>query len=155
MSKAILSAAFVVGLFTSTCSTSLAYEKIPVASSFMCCVDSPKVAKKPKYSRLNVRKILSKPFVYLTGIASWYGPNFEGRTTASGTIFNGYRHICAMRYMRLGTLITVRNLANGLSTTCRVEDRGPFVWSRIIDVSWAVKRAIGMQGLAYVSISYR
>jgi rare lipoprotein A len=63
--------------------------------------------------------------------------------------------ICAMRHIRLGTLIRVVNVSNGRSATCRVDDRGPYVGDRIIDVSLYVKQKLHMGGLAYVKVYAR
>lgn len=76
--------------------------------------------------------------------ASWYGPGFHGRQTASGERFNQNAPTCAHRTARFGTLIRVTNLANGRSAVCRVNDRGPYVAGRAIDVSRGVAVRLGM-----------
>ena len=77
------------------------------------------------------------------GMASWYGPGFQGRKTANGERFNT---------LPFNTLIKVTNLDNGVSTVVRINDRGPFVRGRIIDLSNAAKNEIQMGGLAQVRI---
>ena len=109
--------------------------------------------KKPK-SKV-VSKVLNNRFfkhLYDTGIASFYGLDFQGSRTASGTPFNTYAKMCAMRYVPLNTTVVVKNLRTGLSTTCKVLDRGPFVPGRIIDLSIAAAHAIGFNGLEAVAI---
>lgn len=87
-----------------------------------------------------------------TGEASWYGPGFHGRKTASGEIFDTYEFTAAHKYLPFGTLLKVTNLSNNLSTVVRVNDRGPYSKNRIIDLSKASKTAIGMDGVAKVRI---
>lgn len=76
--------------------------------------------------------------------ASWYGPGFHGRQTASGERFNQHASTCAHRTARFGSLIRVTNLANGRSAVCRVNDRGPYVAGRVIDVSRGIAVRLGM-----------
>jgi rare lipoprotein A len=88
------------------------------------------------------------------GIASWYGPRFKHRRTASGEIFEPRKATAAHRHLPLGTRVRVTNLANGRSLTVRVNDRGPYVPGRIIDLSKGAARKLGMvhAGLAPVKI---
>lgn len=76
--------------------------------------------------------------------ASWYGPGFHGRQTASGERFDQRASTCAHKTLRFGTRVRVTNLANGRSVVCRVNDRGPFVAGRSIDVSREVAVRLGM-----------
>lgn len=78
-----------------------------------------------------------------TGIASWYGRKFHGRTTANGERYDMYRYSAAHRSLPLPTWVRVTNLANGRSLDVRVNDRGPFHDDRIIDLSYAAARALG------------
>lgn len=80
------------------------------------------------------------------GIASWYGHPYHGRPTASGEIYNMYAISAAHRTLPFGTEVRVHNLDNGLSLVVRVNDRGPFIEGRIIDLSYAAARAIHMEG---------
>jgi rare lipoprotein A len=88
------------------------------------------------------------------GIASWYGPDFQGRETASGQTFNMHDLTCAHRTLPLGSLVRVTNLQNHKSVVLRVNDRGPVPESRVIDLSYAAARQLGMrkEGLARVRI---
>ena len=78
------------------------------------------------------------------GEASYYGAAFAGNRTASGERFDPDALTCAHRSLPLGTLLRVTNIANGRSVTVRVNDRGPFVRSRLLDMSLAAARDIGM-----------
>ena len=69
------------------------------------------------------------------GIASWYGPNFHGKKTANGEIFNQYKVSAAHKTLPLPTIVKVTNLENNISLKIRINDRGPFVRGRIIDLS--------------------
>jgi rare lipoprotein A len=87
-----------------------------------------------------------------TGIASWYGPGFHGRRTASGERYNQYGISCAHKTLRLGSIVRVTDLRSGRSIRCRINDRGPYVRGRIIDLSKGAARALGMRGLAKVRV---
>ncbi len=91
-----------------------------------------------------------------TGIASWYGKTFHGRTTASGRKFNMYEMTAAHTTLPTGTQVKVTNLSNGRSAVVVITDRGPFAHGRIIDLSWAAARHLGFvnQGTAKVLVTY-
>ena len=78
------------------------------------------------------------------GVASWYGGSFNGRPTASGETYDQDARTCAHRTLPFGTIVHVFNHDNGRSTSCRVNDRGPFVAGRIIDLSRRVTGEIGL-----------
>lgn len=88
------------------------------------------------------------------GRASWYGPGFVGRLTANGERYDQNAATCAHRRLKMGTLVRVTNLANGKVATCRVNDRGPYVGGRIIDVSKRIASRLGMlrSGVAPVRV---
>jgi rare lipoprotein A len=88
------------------------------------------------------------------GIASWYGADFHGRRTSSGEVYDMYQLTCAHQTLPLGTMVMVTNLENGSSLELKVNDRGPFVKDRIIDVSYAAARMLGMweKGTASVKV---
>lgn len=88
------------------------------------------------------------------GIASWYGPNFHGKLTSSGIPYDMYAMSAANKILPLYTWVKVTNLENGKSTVVQINDRGPFVDNRIIDLSYAAAKAIGMTraGTALVEI---
>lgn len=80
------------------------------------------------------------------GIASWYGPGFDGKRTASGEVYDMEDLTAAHKRLPFGTHVQVENLDNGLRTEVRINDRGPFVDDRIIDLSRAAAREIQMLG---------
>ncbi|MFB2935181.1 septal ring lytic transglycosylase RlpA family protein [Aerosakkonemataceae cyanobacterium BLCC-F154] len=90
----------------------------------------------------------------LRGIASWYGPGFHGNRTANGERYNQNSLTAAHRSLPFGTMVRVTNLRNGLSVVVRINDRGPFTRGRIIDLSAAAARTIGLtsSGIARVTV---
>jgi len=88
------------------------------------------------------------------GQASWYGPGFHGRRTASGERFNSYDMTAAHRSLPFGTRLRVVNETNGRSVVVRVNDRGPFAHRRIIDLAKGPAQQLGLTsaGTAYVSL---
>src|SRR5437016_9624209 len=80
------------------------------------------------------------------GVASWYGPGFHGNRTANGEIYDQFELTAAHPSLPLGTRAMVTNLANGRAVEVRINDRGPFVDGRAIDLSYAAARTIGMIG---------
>jgi len=85
-------------------------------------------------------------FAAQEGIASWYGGKFQGRTTANGEIFDTNKFTAAHKTLPFGTMVKVTNLENGSTTIVRINDRGPFIPGRIIDLSRAAAMEIGMTG---------
>jgi peptidoglycan lytic transglycosylase len=88
------------------------------------------------------------------GVASWYGPDFHGKPTSSGEIYDMYQLTCAHNSLPLGTTVIVTNIENGRSIELKVNDRGPFVKERIIDLSYAAARILGIyeKGTAFVKV---
>lgn len=80
------------------------------------------------------------------GIASWYGKKFHGRRTSSGEVYDMYAMTAAHKTLPLGTWVQVRRLDDNRSIVVRVNDRGPFVHGRIIDLSYTGARELGMLG---------
>ncbi|KGM43302.1 lipoprotein [Alkalispirochaeta odontotermitis] len=80
------------------------------------------------------------------GIASWYGKDFHGKKTSNGEIYNMYALTAAHKTLPLGTFVRVRNLENNRLVEVRVNDRGPFVRGRIIDLSYTAAQKIGIVG---------
>ncbi|HEV2543506.1 MAG TPA: septal ring lytic transglycosylase RlpA family protein [Methylobacterium sp.] len=85
-----------------------------------------------------------------SGQASWYG---SGRKTANGERFNPNGYTAAHRSLPFGTRVRVTNRSNGRSVVVRINDRGPFVGGRVIDLARGSARAIGMSGTSYVSLN--
>jgi len=90
----------------------------------------------------------------MDGVASWYGPNFHGKQTSNGEIYNMHGRTAAHKTWPMDTMVKVSNLENGKSTIVRINDRGPFVKGRIIDCSYTAGKEIGLDrmGIAKVSI---
>ncbi len=81
-----------------------------------------------------------------TGYASWYGPGFHGRKTANGERYNMHAMTAAHRILPMNTWVRVRNLRNGREVVVRINDRGPFVKNRIIDLSYTAAKKLGIVG---------
>lgn len=95
-----------------------------------------------------------KPLLHQTGVASWYGPGFEKRKTASGKRLDATAMTAAHRSLPMNSRARVTNLKNGKSVDVTVNDRGPFTKGRVIDLSIAAARWIGIKdvGLARVRV---
>jgi peptidoglycan lytic transglycosylase len=87
-----------------------------------------------------------KPIKSWTAVASWYGPNFQGQTTASGQTFNMYALTAAHPWLPLGSLVRVVDLRTKRSQLVHINDRGPYVEGRQIDLSFMVASRIGLVG---------
>jgi len=136
------------------------------------CSQKAKVIKKPgatKYTsaarhRATMRsyKVLGKRYnptyvevgQVMHGISSWYGPNFHGKYTSNGEVYNMHARTAAHKTWPMDTMVKVKNLQNGKSTIVRINDRGPFVRGRIIDCSYTAGKEIGLDkmGIAKVEI---
>ncbi len=80
------------------------------------------------------------------GLASWYGPDFHGKKTSNGEIYNMHAMTAAHKTLPLGTSVRVVNQINGRQEIVRINDRGPFVGSRIIDLSYEAAKRLGVVG---------
>ena len=87
-----------------------------------------------------------------SGIASWYGEEFHGRRTSNGEVYNMHELTAAHRTLPFGTVAEITNLKNGRSVTVRINDRGPFVGNRIIDLSYAAARMLDMVGPGVIPV---
>lgn len=81
-----------------------------------------------------------------SGIASWYGSDFHGRTTSNGEVYDMHAMTAAHKTLPLGVYVKVRNRDNGREAVVRINDRGPFVAGRIIDLSYSAAKVIGIVG---------
>ena len=88
-----------------------------------------------------------------SGGASWYGPGFHGKTTASGERFNTHALTAAHRSLPFGTRVRVTNERTGRSVVVRINDRGPFAGGRVIDLSKAAAQAVGISGVGRVKLT--
>jgi rare lipoprotein A len=89
-------------------------------------------------------------------VASWYGHDFHGKTTASGDVFDMHKFTCAHRTFPFGTWLKITNILNNKSTFCVVNDRGPFAAFRGLDLSYAAAKVLDMisLGICAVRIEY-
>lgn len=86
------------------------------------------------------------------GIASWYGPGFQGKKTANGEIFNMYEMTAAHKTLPIPSYAEITNLRNNKTVIVRINDRGPFVGNRLLDLSYAAAKTIGIKGTGKVEI---
>lgn len=125
----------------------------PQAAEAASLEDGAVPVKKGKAVRqANSREASKKKM--LRGQASWYGPGFHGKKTASGEIFDQRRLTAAHKTLPLGTIAKVTNLENGNTVEVEINDRGPYVGERVIDVSRAAAKALGFidSGITLVRI---
>lgn len=86
------------------------------------------------------------------GVASWYGPGFHGRTTASGERYDMHQLTAAHKTLPFGTRVLVRNARSGQEVVVRINDRGPYVAGRVIDLSKAAAQVLGIDGVGAVEL---
>ena len=89
---------------------------------------------------------------YLRGLASYYGPGFHGKKTANGEVFNMYKLTAAHRTLPLGTKARIWNIENGRSCIVKINDRGPFIEGRILDLSYAAGLELEMTTKGVVNV---
>lgn len=92
------------------------------------------------------RGTASRGMTLEVGVASWYGPTFHGKSTANGETYDQNEMTAAHKTLPFNTVVKVTNLENGKSVTVRINDRGPYVGNRIIDVSRAAAERLDMIG---------
>lgn len=122
-------------------------------SSLMSCLPKQRVFFEKKIEpSFKIERRESRGVQY--GMASWYGPKFHGKRTSSGEIYDMYQLTCAHNTLALGTMVVVTNLENGRALELKVNDRGPFVKDRIIDLSYAAAKILGIyeKGTAFVKV---
>ncbi|MGD8497997.1 MAG: septal ring lytic transglycosylase RlpA family protein [Chromatiales bacterium] len=122
----------------------------------------PRVEPRAKYGNMSTYRVFGKTYYTKVssrnhverGIASWYGPKFHGRKTSSGERYDMYQMTAAHKTLPLPTYALVRNLENGRSAIVKINDRGPFVGDRIIDLSYAAAKKLGVdrKGTAHVEV---
>ncbi len=161
MNKLFLISSIIIVLLFSACSTrgkrvynSRAYSEPKSYSSNRA--DHSSVMDKKTYSHPTMRPYVIRGIKYyptvvsvgdrFAGRASWYGPNFHGKHTSNGERYNMYDMTAAHKTLPMNTIVKVTNRTNGLSTVVRINDRGPFVNTRIIDLSKSAASKINMIG---------
>jgi rare lipoprotein A len=123
----------------------------------------PKVEPKSRYGNMKSYEVFGRRYVTKTssrghverGKASWYGKKFHGRKTSSGERYDMYQMTAAHKTLPLPTYALVTNLENGRSTVVKVNDRGPFVGNRIIDLSYAAAKRLDMVHAGTASVEVR
>ncbi len=109
----------------------------------------PAPAAEPRRPELLAGEV---PREFQRGTASWYGPRFNGRRTASGERFDMTEFTAAHRTLPFGTLVRVHSLVNGRDVDVRITDRGPYAGNRIIDLSRAAAEELGMLGMGFKEV---
>jgi rare lipoprotein A len=89
------------------------------------------------------------------GMASWYGPGFHGNRTSNGEVFDMHGFTAAHRTMPFGTTLKVKNRENGQSVQVKINDRGPFIRGRILDLSYGAAKALDMIGTGTALVEIR
>jgi len=114
-----------------------------VAAPIPTAPKAPTLPKVSQPSKTSGSARASRKAPYQIGVASWYGKQFHGKTTANGEPFDMFELTAAHRKLPMGTYVKVTNLRNGKWIVVRVNDRGPYVNGRIIDVSYGAARMLG------------
>jgi rare lipoprotein A len=153
--KRLLFLFFILTFLTPACSRSVYHIKGPSESKKVAILPGDKGKLKPY--EVHGKRYYPVPSAYgftQTGKASWYGKKFHGRPTASGEIYNMYGKSAAHKTLPLGTYVKVTNLSNRKVTIVRVNDRGPFIKGRIIDLSYTAAKEIDLvnAGVAKVKV---
>src|SRR5947209_4495409 len=118
---------------------------------FVASLGAAPVSSNKRPDSKNVpHKATVKP--YQVGRASWYGKKFDGKETASGETYDMFRFTAAHRTLPLGSLVRVTNLRNGKWVLVRINDRGPVVPGRILDLSYGAAQMLSMTGVGRVRL---
>ena len=141
-----------IGILLVSCSSPIRLSNYPDSSQDF--KSSPKTSAASQRATMRPYTINGKTYYPTTvsvgdtasGIASWYGPDFHGKKTSNGETYNMNAMTAAHKTLPMNTMVRVTNLGNGAQTTVRINDRGPFVAGRIIDLSKAAATSIGMIG---------
>lgn len=108
-----------------------------------------------KPTTLHMPSEIEQQASFQQGTASWYGPGFHNRLTANGERFDMHAMTAAHRTLPFGTMVLVKNPATGKSVTVRINDRGPYVKGRIIDLSRAAAQKLGISGIQHVVLFHQ
>ena len=151
--KRLLVLFFILTFLTPACSRPVYHIKGPSKSTKVAILPGDKRKLKPY--EVNGKRYYPVPSAYgftQTGKASWYGKKFHGRPTASGEIYNMYGKSAAHKTLPLGTYVKVTNLSNRKETIVRINDRGPFIKGRIIDLSYTAAKEIDLVGVGVAKV---
>jgi rare lipoprotein A len=122
------------------------------ASLLVLALGFPASASGPDQTATTLRPVKRFKRWMQVGQASWYGWKFQGRKTATGESFDPNQLTCAHRSLPLGSWVRVTNLRNRKSIVVRVNDRGPALDNRIVDLSYAAAKAVGLSGIGKVRL---
>ena len=121
-----------------------------------CAAGNAKIASRKGYVRFPEKHYVSSEKAEIgtkiTGEASYYGPGFDGKQTASGEIFDQNDFTCAHKSLPFGTKLKVVRKDNGKSVVVRVNDRGPYVDGRILDLSVAAGKKLGLDKVGHAEV---
>ena len=154
LSLLVLSVLTVASLLVSGCSQKRMQVKSPGATKYTSAARQRATMRSYSVMGKRYRPTYVEVGQVMRGISSWYGPNFHGKRTSNGEVYNMHARTAAHKTWPMDTMVRVRNLQNGKSTVVRINDRGPFVKGRIIDCSYAAGKEIGLDktGIAKVSL---
>jgi len=127
-----------VALLAAGCASAPRYTSKPSTRKRPAATRKAPSRPAPKKGNMRVR-----PGMVEAGVASFYGPDFHGKTTANGEVYDMYGRTAAHKTLPLNTIIRVTNLANSRNIIVRINDRGPFVKGRILDLSYGAALKLG------------
>ena len=125
------------------------------------CVASPRYSSSThtntskKHNSTSLKKSTVKQGEVIRGVSSWYGPNFHGKLTANGEVYDQYGVTAAHKTLPLGTVARVTNIDNGKSIILRINDRGPYVGDRILDCSYGAAIKLGFKDLGTANVEVK
>ena len=130
-----------------------AYTRSSSSSTYSASRTSPRSAR-PPIAEATPDQLRGRPTLVETGLASWYGPQYNSRHAADGSVYDQNALTAAHRTLPLGSLVRVTNLSTNQTVVARITDRGPFIHGRIIDLSVGAAKAIGLyrMGIAKVRV---
>ena len=140
---------------SNTVSMKLAPARTSARADFFARTGLPVTAEQAilgKPTTLHMTGEPAQPVSFQQGTASWYGPGFHNRLTANGERYNMNAMTAAHRTLPFGTMVLVKNTATGEVVTVRINDRGPYVKGRIIDLSRAAAQKLGISGVQRVAL---
>ncbi len=154
LSFVLLCIFFIFTLFMSGCSQESPRIKHPAARNHKSVVKHSATMRSYRVMGKRYHPTYVEVGQMMRGVSSWYGPNFHGKQTSNGEVYNMHARTAAHKTWPMNTMVRVYNLENGKSTIVRINDRGPFVKGRIIDCSYAAGKELGLDkmGIAKVSI---
>ena len=130
-------------------------QRSPYATSYTSKARHKATMKKYRVRGRTYRPTYVRVGDTMRGVSSWYGPNFHGKYTSNGEVYNMHKMTAAHKTWPMDTIVKVENLANGRSAIVRINDRGPFVRGRVIDCSYAAGKKLGLDrtGIARVKLT--